>query len=38
VPERPNWEAVAKKVWQRPAVQRVISIERKHRNIIVPWE
>lgn len=38
VPERPNWEAVAKKVWQRPAVQRVISIERKHRNIVVPWE
>ena len=38
VPERPNWERVAKKVWQRPATQRVIAIERKHRNIVVPWE
>ncbi len=38
VPERPNWTRVAKKVWQRPATQRVIAIERKHRNIVVPWE
>ncbi len=38
VPERPKWEAVAKSVWQRPAVQQVLSIERKHRSIVVPWE
>jgi glutathione S-transferase len=38
VPARPNWEAVAQRVWQRPAVQRVVTIERQDRNYAIPWE
>jgi len=38
VPDRPNWEAVAKRVWQRPAVQHIVSIEREDRDIVIPWE
>lgn len=38
VPERPNWEALAKRVWLRPAVQRIVAIERQDRNYAIPWE
>ena len=38
VPARPLWDAVAERVWQRPAVQRVVAIERKDRNYAIPWE
>ena len=38
VPPRPNWEGVAEKVWKRAAVQRIVSIERQDRKIIIPWE
>jgi glutathione S-transferase len=38
VPERPRWQALAKRVWQRPAVQRVVAIERQDRNYTIPWE
>jgi len=38
IPERPNWEALAKRVWQRPAVQRVVAVERQDRNYAIPWE
>ncbi len=38
VPDRPNWEQLAKRVWQRPAVQRVVAIERQDRNYEIPWE
>lgn len=38
VPERPNWEALAKRVWLRPAVQRIVVIERQDRNYAIPWE
>lgn len=36
VPERPRWEALAKRVWQRSAVQRVVAVERKDRNYEIP--
>jgi glutathione S-transferase len=40
VPPRPHWDAVAARCWQRPAVKRVVAIEREHRNYPVPahWE
>lgn len=38
VPGRPNWEAVARRVWERPAVQSIIAIERQDRNYSIPWE
>jgi len=38
IPDRPNWEALAKRVWQRPAVQRIVAIERQDRNYAIPWE
>ncbi len=38
VPERDHWQAVAQRVWQRPAVQRVVAIERQDRNYEIPWE
>ena len=38
VPERSRWDALAKRVWQRPAVQRVVAIERQDRNYEIPWE
>jgi glutathione S-transferase len=36
VPARPNWDAVAARSWQRPAVKRAVAIEREHRNYPVP--
>ena len=38
VPERPNWEAVAHRVWLRPAIQRIVAIERQDRDYAIPWE
>ena len=38
VPERPLWDAVAERVWQRPAVQRVVALERQDRDYAIPWE
>jgi glutathione S-transferase len=38
VPERPKWKALAQRVWQRSAVQRVVAIERRDRNYGIPWE
>lgn len=38
VPERPQWEALAERVWQRPTVQRVVAVERQDRNYAIPWE
>jgi glutathione S-transferase len=38
VPERPRWEALAKRVSQRPAVQRIVSIEQQDRNFAIPWQ
>jgi glutathione S-transferase len=38
IPERPNWEALAKRVWLRPAVQHIVAIEQKDRNYAIPWE
>lgn len=40
VPDRPNWDRVAANVWQRPAVRRVVEVERRDRNYPVPvhWE
>ncbi len=38
VPKRANWEALAKRVWLRPAVQRVVAVERQDRNYAIPWE
>ncbi|MDE0929145.1 MAG: glutathione S-transferase N-terminal domain-containing protein [Halioglobus sp.] len=38
VPPRPNWKALAQRVWQRPAVQRVVALERRDRNYGIPWE
>jgi glutathione S-transferase len=37
VPERPYWEAIAQRVWQRAAVQRVVTIEQKDRDYKIPW-
>lgn len=36
VPARPNWDRVAENVWQRPAVRRVVEVERRDRNYPVP--
>ena len=36
VPARPNWDRVAGNVWQRPAVRRVVEVERRDRNYPVP--
>ena len=36
VPKRPKWEALAARIWQRPAVQRAVSVERKSRNYEIP--
>lgn len=36
VPPRPLWDALAERIWQRPAVKRVVAIEREHRNYPVP--
>lgn len=40
VPDRPRWDALAERVWQRPAVQRVVTAERKSRNYEIPatWD
>lgn len=36
IPERPNWDRVAERVWQRAATRRAVQIERQHRNYPVP--
>lgn len=36
VPARPNWDQLGQRIWQRPAVQRVVAEERKSRNYPVP--
>lgn len=36
VPSRPRWDGVAARVWQRPATQRVVAIERQDRAYSVP--
>jgi glutathione S-transferase len=36
VPQRPKWRAVADKVWARPAVQRVVTLEREIRAYRIP--
>jgi len=36
VPARPNWDRVAGNVWRRPAVRRVVEVERRDRNYPVP--
>lgn len=36
VPPRPNWDRVARHVWQRPAAQRVVAVERRDRAYPVP--
>ena len=36
VPKRPRWDALAERVWKRPAVQRVIAVERQDRDYRVP--
>ncbi len=36
IPDRPNWDKVAERIWQRPAVRRVVEVERQFRNYPVP--
>jgi glutathione S-transferase len=36
VPPRPHWDALAERIWQRPAVRGVVAVEREHRNYPVP--
>ena len=36
VPERPRWEALSRRVWQREAVRRAVAIERRDRDFDVP--
>lgn len=36
VPPRPRWDAVAERVWQRPATRRAVALERRHRDYPVP--
>ena len=36
VPDRPNWDRVAERVWQRPTVRKVIEIENRDRDYGVP--
>jgi glutathione S-transferase len=38
VPDRPNWKALATRVWQRPAVKTVVAIEQQDRNFEIPLE
>jgi glutathione S-transferase len=38
VPVRPLWEALAQRVWLRPAVRNVVRVERRDRNYAIPWE
>lgn len=40
VPDRPKWDALAERVWQRPTVRRVIGIEQQDREFTVPshWQ
>jgi glutathione S-transferase len=36
IPDRPRSEALARMVWERPAVKRVVAIERRDRDYRVP--
>lgn len=38
VPSRPQWAEVARRVWQRPATQRVVAAEQRDRDYGVPAE
>lgn len=38
IPARPRWERLAANVWQRPATQSVVEIERRDRDFAIPWE
>ena len=36
VPDRSRWDALAERVWQRPAVKRVVGIEQQDRDYSLP--
>lgn len=36
IPDRPRWEAIAVRVWQRPATRRAVAFEQQFRNYRIP--
>lgn len=37
IPDRPKWAAIAERVWQRPAVRKIVAIEQQDRNFTIPF-
>lgn len=37
VPRRPKWAALAERVWRRPAVKAVVSVEQQDRDFTIPF-
>lgn len=37
ITDRPKWAAIAERVWQRPAVKKVVKIEQQDRDFSIPF-